>query len=694
MKNACRWLLWIWPPIILGAYYHHSWPHFDPALPLFPTAWPSAQAIGRITQYVFLFVSFQAVILLVGRVLQKRSPWRRSSVLANLLIGYGLGMGFMMGALFLLGVTGLYSPSMLILLFLLISMGAVAANRDLMDVQGMTSRIRFPSMTLTEKAFSVLIAAYMIVFLFHTLTPEMSNDALVYHLGFPNLWLMEHRLRLPLTYFYSAMPLNTELLYGLALSLSDDVLAKLIHFGFGVASLGAIYLIVRERASRAAALLSVVIFLAPPMVALDFMTAASDLPVVFFGLMAGYAMVQGVSGKLDDQRWVLLAGLFCGLGIGCKYTAGTVLLALMAAWLWQTRRVRGSLMLALAALVAASPWYLKNLILFHNPIYPFLHTMLPSPNSHVADWNALQLQGGSRSVAALLTWRGLADYITLPWAATMGRVWGGNYVGPALLAVVPVLLTWPKATVISLWRKLTLLEGFMITLAAYVPRYWLPAIAFLAVLIGLSANSLPTRRYKAWVTGLILVVGGLNVFWIHRYNMRLEGWKVTFGQISRADYLKTSHLNYESPYYAAAAFINQHLPQDAKILLLGEPRSYYLQRLWVGASFFDVHPFFAWADEAAGGDQLYERLQTEGLSWILFNPAEAALRRQFWVGEVTPHGRQVLDEFWSKHIRLVFNDQSIDKNEARADAVLAVVPALPPHVAAPPNVLGKILRLS
>jgi len=224
-----------------------------------------------------------------------------------------------------------------------------------------------------------------------------------------------------------------------------------------------------------------------------------------------------------------------------------------------------------------------------------------------------------------------------------------------------------------------------------MPRFWLPAIASLAIVVGLSVGGLRAKGLKAWIAGLMIGVSSLNLFWMHRYGMSLEGWKVTLGQISRADYLKKTRPDYEAPYYPAAEFINDHLPADAKILLLGESRSFYVERSWVGASLFDANPFLIWANEAANGDQLYDRLKNEGLSWILFNPAEAAIRKPYWVGQVTPHGRQVLDSFWSRHVQLVFRDQQIDKTEYRANAVLSIVAALPPHAAPLPNVLGEIL---
>lgn len=687
--------IFIWPLIVLIAYYHHSWPHFDPGVPFLPTSWPSVEAINRMAKVIFLFFWTQAFVLLLGRSLQKRTAWRRPDTLANLLIAYGLGSGLLIGVLFLLAILGIYSSIVLVLFFLIATVGAVVANEDLFLSlkKGGGGRIflKGGETTSTEKGLTVVIAAYIVVLFFHALTPEISQDALVYHLGLPNLWLIEHRLRLPLTYCFSGMPLNTELLYGLALSLSGDVLAKLVHFGFGLASLAAIYVIVRELASRAGALLAVVIFLAAPVIGLEFIRAATDFPVIFFELMAGYALMLALSQKSQERRWILLSGLFCGLGMGCKYPAWVVLPALMGTWVWQARRLGRILWLPLMAFVVAGPWWLKNLLLFHNPVYPFLCTVLFSPHSHLVNWDILESHA-AQNFAALRTLKGLGGWLILPWTATLGTSTGGNYLGPALLSCFPVVLVFPKTAGISPWRKLVLLQWLAFSVLSYMPRFWLPAIASLAVVTGLSVAGLQVKWLRIWVASLMIGVSSLNLFWMHRYCMDLEGWKVTLGQTSRAEYMKKTRPDYEAAYYPAAVFINDHLPPETRILLLGETRSFYLTRPWIGASLFDEHPFFRWANEAADGDQLYDRLKSEGLTWVLFNPAEAALRQPYWVGQVTPHGRDVLDAFWARHVRLVFNDQQIDKHEYRADAVLAIVPALPPHAAPLPNVLGEILR--
>ncbi len=632
----------------------------------------------------------ELVFVLTGRPMLKKIGIVPKSRVGQLVLAYALGAGVGLGCLFALGILGLYSNTGLTLFFLCWTAGAVFANGDLRSRDSPYFLARGQTLHRGEIVLLSLIAAYLTTFLFHTLTPEISYDALVYHLGFPNLWLLKGRLTFPLTYCFSGMPLNTELLYGLALALSDGVLAKLIHFGFGVATLGAMYLIVRQFASRASALAAILIFLAMPMVALDFLWAASDLSAVFFGLLASYALVNALRHEEKRRAWMVIGGIFCGLAMGCKYPAWILLPVLIGAWIGQTGKANTLGWFIGPAAVAVSPWILKNMLVFHNPVYPFLVTKLTSPGAHLVNWDLLQSEA-ARRFSTLLSFKGLGAYCIEPWTATMGQS-GGNYLGPALLATAPAIAAWPRQTGISFWRKLTVLGTLLVTLLSFMPRFWLPALASLAVLIACSLDALESKVLKRWIALLVIFVSTLNLWWTHRYFMQWGGWKVTMGELSRSDYLQNSQAHYQTPYYPAAVFVNTHAPEKASVLLLGDTRSFYLERAWIGASLFDAHPFFRWANQAPDGNRLYDKLQAENLSWILFNPAEATRMRRYWVDQVAPHGEKVLADFWSHHVLLQFNDVQTDGKEYRADSVLLVVPELPPHTRPLPNVLGQILE--
>jgi len=85
--------------------------------------------------------------------------------------------------------------------------------------------------------------------------PEYFYDSLVYHLAMPRLYLLEHRIVPTPNMIYSGIPFGTEMLYGLGLALGSDSVAKLIHYGFGVAVAATIYSWSKSLGNRKVAIL-------------------------------------------------------------------------------------------------------------------------------------------------------------------------------------------------------------------------------------------------------------------------------------------------------------------------------------------------------------------------------------------------------------------------------------------------------
>jgi len=696
MFESPRWrtrflpiLLAGWSLLVLFYYYRRFWPHFDPAVPLIPTAWPTFAAARHIARYLLLWGWLEGLIFLLGHAFCKRQTWTFESPLVHVLTAYALGAGGLIALLFVMGVAGFYGPLSLILLFIVLSLVVGLMHLDWRpDLRRALRGVR--RVSPGEGALILVLVAYLVIFLFHALTPETSYDALVYHLGFPGAWLLQHRLRLPVTYVFSGMPLNTELLYGLALALSDGILAKLVHFGFGVSALLAIYGIAAKLSQRVFALLAVLIFIATPMLSLDFAWAASDLAALFFGLMGAYALLSAVEDEQEESRWIRLSGLFVGMAMGCKYPAWILFPTFILAWVWQTRRWRAAGAFALCAAVAVLPWIIKNGVLFHNPIYPFFAQILRAPQNSLVNWDLLRSEAG-RDWTHRGLFSGIGNVLREPWSSTMGETAvGGNYLGPLLLLTLPFLLAWPRGKEFSFWRKLTLLGWLISSFLSFMPRFWLPVLPIAAILAAASLAMLESRRFKIGMTVVIVSVAGLNLFWSHRFFMAQRGWDETLGRLSTEDYLRIPHAHYLSPYDPAARYLNAHAPVDAKVLLLGDTRMFYIERPCLGASLFDAQPLFVWADASADGAALYQRFQRENLHWILLNPAEAARMERYWLHQLTPHGRAVLHDFWTHHIDLVFNDEDREAPQTRADAVLIVVPQLPAGIIPPLDVLGAL----
>jgi hypothetical protein len=163
-----------------------------------------------------------------------------------------------------------------------------------------------PSTALVIAALAALLAPLALL----ALTPTVSWDAGAYHLTLPRLYLEHGGFReVPLN-VYSYWPQGVQLLYALALAVQDHVLAKLLHFAFGVATLWALAAGCRTFHRPASGALAAILFLANGVVAFELRVAYVDLAHAFLLLAGLLFMLQALE---RDPRVLWLSGLCCGL---------------------------------------------------------------------------------------------------------------------------------------------------------------------------------------------------------------------------------------------------------------------------------------------------------------------------------------------------------------------------------------------
>jgi len=84
--------------------------------------------------------------------------------------------------------------------------------------------------------FFIIIVLQVLINLVGVLGPEISFDALWYHLTIPKVFLLNHSIfHIPGNLlYYSDLPKLGELLYIPALSFFNEIAAKFVHFAFGL----------------------------------------------------------------------------------------------------------------------------------------------------------------------------------------------------------------------------------------------------------------------------------------------------------------------------------------------------------------------------------------------------------------------------------------------------------------------------
>ncbi len=297
----------------------------------------------------------------------------------------------------LLGATGFLYSSILIVasvsisaLTLLFSLRALgkrwveAIYVDLRSLRNSLALLRHPEIAIFS-ALAALVGLW--TFLTIMYLPPRSVDDLCHHL-FPvfETAVRGHFVLLPLDFRpWFAYPLNADLLFLWPTVLQGDI--QWVEAAQGIAALLAaiaIAALAREmRASPRHAALGAVLFLLIPLTAKQASSCYTDLILAAFYGAALYGALRYA--KDGSTGSLLLAGLGCGLLAGTKYNflfplfalIPLVLVGMMKGGTPRSRWKQIALFFVLPSAGLCIYWYLRNLILLGNPMYPFQVGMGP-----------------------------------------------------------------------------------------------------------------------------------------------------------------------------------------------------------------------------------------------------------------------------------------------------------------------------
>jgi 4-amino-4-deoxy-L-arabinose transferase-like glycosyltransferase len=257
---------------------------------------------------------------------------------------------------------------------------------------------------ITNRRFEILIAGVLLVLVLGVLVlsavPPVSRDALTHHLAVPKLYLKSGNMSEIPTVEFSYYPMNLDLLYLVPLYFGNDILPKYIHFVFALLTAWLIFVFLKGRTAKTHyGLLGALLFLSLPVILKLSVTVYVDLGLVFFSTAALLYVLKWVANG-NQTRHLLIAGLFCGLGLGTKYN-GLISFFLLTCFIpilflrtnlhrddaddgsahtngrqknaavrISLRALQAAALFVLISLLVFSPWMIRNFRWTGNPIYP------------------------------------------------------------------------------------------------------------------------------------------------------------------------------------------------------------------------------------------------------------------------------------------------------------------------------------
>lgn len=600
--------------------------------------------------------------------------------LEKFLFSIGLGFGVLIYSTFFLGASGLlYTQAIFGVMFAIILLSLKDLKRLIPSKQKkkpLPTKGKNYSLKVTPPAavappaldtsLIVILGLTILGVLISTLTPNVSWDCAVYHLNVPKIYLQEHRF-IPIPHIVASnMPFNIEMLYTIALSIKNPVIAKLIHFTFGILTLFCIYSFCKRYFSPQVGLWSAVIFYLNPVTLFVANISYIDLAVTFYFFLAWYGFFLWSDTANQDSnkgRWLILMAIFCGIMMGAKYTAvfGTFVLGIgiliklyfleRANFLKISKKI---LLFVGISSIFVVPWFIKNYLFTGNPIYPAAYNLFGGLNwdkelaDQFAKWQ-LNTKGGKE----------ILSYLLLPWQMTVHGNYGLVFDGilsPLYLIFIPFLIFLKEKNKVIIYLLCYSLSFFILwALSIQILRYLLPILPMWSIIVSFIIDGLSRQgkihRIVIWTPTLLIL---LSIQLPHLFQYSTE--VLTAAGLETKD----SYLSRTFQPYKVFKYINEKLDKKAKLLFLWENRGFYCEREYLADSFFQASHILKMIRKCGSADALLEELKKRGITHILINKQLVALFYTQKGGEI-----KIIEEFIGRYCNFVYAENDVDLYEIK-----------------------------
>jgi len=442
--------------------------------------------------------------------------------------------------------------------------------------------------------FFLLFVLQAFVNLFGALGPELAFDAIWYHLTLPKLYLLNHaviHISGGLLY-YSDMPKLIEMLYTAALVFNNEILAKLIHFSFGLLTCLALYKLSRKFFSPMFSMISVVIFYSNLVVSWQSITAYVDLARTFFEIMALWGFINWVETK--KQKWLFESAIMLGLTISAKLLAigSLVIFSLLIIFysIYKKKTLKnlstGLFFYWFIGLLIPLPWFVFSFVNTGNPIYPFFTDIYKT----YFDFSLLNPLRFLSQMWVMFTQ--LADPIS-----------------PIYIVFLPLAVIFfrkfnEKIKVIVLYSILSIIIWY-VTPRTGGGRFIMPYLpAFSMISVGV-IREIREIRVKRVLICLVIFFSLFSIF--YRGVANAKYLPVILGKETKSEFLAKNLNFFFGDFYDTDDYFKRNIKEKDKVLLYGFHNLYYVDFPFIDSSWVEKGDRFNYI--AVQNTQLPERFK-------------------------------------------------------------------------------------
>ncbi len=466
-------------------------------------------------------------------------------------------------AIFFLGVLGFLYKSYIIVVLLLFFLSGLYYFYYYKRI--MAHNYTLKKISRVSKILITIIILQVSVNLVGVLGPEISFDALWYHLTLPKIYLEAHRIfHIPggLLY-YSDIPKNIEMIFLACLSFGNETWAKFSHFLFGLLTILVTYKFARKFLNENLSLFASALFYSNLVVGWESITAYVDLGTTFFTTVALYCFWEWLEKKTN--KFLIFTAVITGLTVATKTVSLNLipvfgLLILVKGFRDGYTFLRSSFNLVLftaVSVVVGSPWFIFSFLNTGNPFYPLFDPTLSIVNKFYA--------------------LGIVNVFLR----------SQDPISPVYLITLPLIIYFLKR--FSLRVKMLFLFFISALILWYLDsqvgdsRFLLPYLPALSVLSVISIDKLHDKFLKRYLFALIIILVFFSAS--YRFMANAKYIPVLLRSESKSEFL-SKHLNFSfGDFYDSDGYFKTHVKPTDKVLLYGFHNLYYVDFPFIDSSY-------------------------------------------------------------------------------------------------------------
>jgi hypothetical protein len=392
--------------------------------------------------WMAMLVLFVLVALAAGGLAAGR---RRiySSATGAFVLEATAGLAVLAVFLFFMALAGLYRPSAIIALAVVLLVLPAAVQHDIRAVRQPFVRL---AAAVAESRWIVLL---LLPWTVPALLPPIRWDEMSFHLAYADQWIRAGGLTLDPFMRFPLAPFNWQVLQGVALMAGSPTLPHLLSWLAGLLAALAVDLLLRRLDVRPdVRVAAVVAFVLTPLAQRYMSIGTIDMPMIGILAVSIYALVELRDHATPEPRAVVPAALCAALFAGMKVLSVAYVPLFLVLAALRLARHRQALGVYVGVMIAAgSLWYGRDVAISGDPAPPvFSHALGIDPMG----WSASDLDAVRHEMATGLSWAP-RDIVLLPLRMLRSTVDGplrdAPMLGYVLVFPFTVLLTIP------LWRK-------------------------------------------------------------------------------------------------------------------------------------------------------------------------------------------------------------------------------------------------